>query len=120
MDFGTYQFPAREQRHVQYRYADEVLYAIGTYLLSIEPPKNPSPPPPDLVARGREVFRRERCEVCHPAPNYTTGGLTPAAGYTPPPDHPNLSDVFNRSAGTATRLSVHPITRKAGVTLCSE
>ena len=47
------------QRKVRYRYADEVLYAIGVYLLSLEPPKNPNPPPGDLVTRGEQIFRRE-------------------------------------------------------------
>jgi hypothetical protein len=88
MDFGTHRFLSDTQRRVAYRFADEVLYAIGVYLLSLEPPRNPSPPPADLVARGQAIFRREECETCHPAPAYTTGKLTLADGYEPPRDHP--------------------------------
>jgi hypothetical protein len=73
MDFGTHHFLSDSQRRVGYRFADEVLYAIGVYLLSLEPPRNPNPPPADLVARGQAIFRREKCETCHPAPDYTTG-----------------------------------------------
>ena len=69
MDFGSHRLLTDEQRRVRFRYADEVLYAIGMYLMSLEPPKNPNPPPPELVARGQEVFRREDCVTCHPAPN---------------------------------------------------
>ena len=36
--------------------ADEVLYAIGVYLLSLQPPKYPNHPPADLVARGQAIF----------------------------------------------------------------
>ncbi len=88
------------QRQVKYRYADEVLYAIGVYVLSLEPPENPNPPRADLVKRGAQVFRREKCGACHPAPNYTPGELTPALGFTVPFDHPTFSDVRDRSVGT--------------------
>jgi hypothetical protein len=80
MTFGTHRMLTATQRNVRYRYADEVLYAIGVYLLSLEPPKNPNPPPGDLVTRGEQIFRREKCGTCHPAPDYTTGELTPALG----------------------------------------
>ena len=80
MDFGTHRFLSDSQRRVAYRFADEVLYAIGVYLLSLEPAKNPNPPPADLVARGQAIFRREKCESCHPPPDYTTGKLTLASG----------------------------------------
>ena len=33
MDFGTHRFLTDTQRRVAYRFADEVLYAIGVYLL---------------------------------------------------------------------------------------
>jgi len=110
MDFGPHRFLTDEQRHVDYRYADEVLYAIGSYLLSLEPPKNPNPPAADLVARGKEVFRREKCGSCHPAPNYTTGELTPVDGFEPSVRHPNFSDIRDRSVGTDSGLALR--TRK--------
>jgi hypothetical protein len=106
MDFGPHRFRADADRRVMYRYADEVLYAIGVYLLSLEPPMNPDPPPVDLVARGEAVFRREQCSSCHPAPDYTTGELTPVDGFKPPLDHPNFGDVHHRSVGTEPGLAL--------------
>jgi hypothetical protein len=88
----------------------EVLYAIGAYLLSLTPPKNPNPPPADLVNRGEQVFRREKCGSCHPKPNYTTGELTPATGFDVPFGRPNVGDVRDRSVGTDPGLALR--TRK--------
>jgi len=110
MTFGTHRMLTDAQRKVKYRYADEVLYAIGVYLLSLEPPKNPNPPPGDLVARGEQIFRREKCGTCHPAPDYTTGELTPALGFEVPVDHPNVADVRDHSVGTEPGLALR--TRK--------
>ena len=110
MTFGTHRMQTDAQRKVKYRYADEVLYAIGVYLLSLEPPKNPNPPPPDLVARGEQIFRREKCGACHPAPDYTTGELTPALGFDVPINHPNFGDVRDPSVGTEPGLALR--TRK--------
>ena len=110
MQFGEHRMLTDEQRRVKFRYADEVLYAIGSYLMSLEPPKNRNPPPGDLVERGSEVFRRERCGACHPAPNYTTGELTPALDFKVPLNHPNLRDIRDRSVGTDPGLALR--TRK--------
>jgi hypothetical protein len=41
MEFRPYKILTPEQRRLRFRYADEVLYAIGMYLLSLNPPKNP-------------------------------------------------------------------------------
>ena len=110
MTFGTHRMLTDAQRKVRYRYADEVLYAIGVYLLSLEPPKNPNPPRADLVTRGEQVFRREKCGTCHPAPDYTTGELTPALGFEVPVDHPNFAEVRDQSVGTEPGLALR--TRK--------
>jgi mono/diheme cytochrome c family protein len=110
MEFGSYKILTPEQRRISFRYADEVLYAIGLYLMSLEPARNPNPPPPDLVDRGREVFARETCVQCHIPPNYTSGKLTLAQGFTPPADHPNKSDIANLSVGTDSGLATR--TRK--------
>jgi mono/diheme cytochrome c family protein len=110
MDFGDYHILEPQQRRVPMRYADEVLYAIGVYLLSLEPPKNPSPAPAALIERGRRIFVRETCVGCHVPPNFTSGKLTLAQGFTPPPDHPNRADILNRSVGTDPGLALH--TRK--------
>jgi hypothetical protein len=106
MDFGSHRFLSDSQRRVAYRFADEVLYAIGVYLLSLEPPKNPNPPPADLVARGQAIFRREKCESCHPPPDYTTGKLTLAEGYEPPRNHPFWNDIRRVSIGTDPGLAL--------------
>ncbi len=106
MTFGTHRMLTDAQRTVKYRYADEVLYAMGVYLLSLEPPTNPNPPPADLVARGKQIFRREKCGACHPAPRYTTGELTPALGFDVPIHHPNFGDVRDRSVGTDPGLAL--------------
>jgi hypothetical protein len=100
LDFGPHRMLTDAQRRVRFRYADEVLYAIGKYLLSLDPPKNPNPAPPDVVARGEQVFAREECGACHAPPNYTTGKLTLAHGWTPPANHPNRADIMMRSIGT--------------------
>ena len=106
MDFGTHRFLSDSQRRVQYRFADDVLYAIGVYLLSLEPPQNPNPPPADLVARGQAIFRREKCESCHPPPDYTTGKLTLAEGYEPPRNHPFWNDIHQVTVGTNPGLAL--------------
>jgi hypothetical protein len=106
MDFGSHRFRTDAQRRVLYRYADEVLYAIGVYLLSLEAPNNPKPPPADFIARGKKIFEREKCGVCHPAPSYTTGELTLAHGFEPPSDHPNRKDIRELSVGTDPGLAL--------------
>jgi hypothetical protein len=86
MEFGEHHMLNDEQRRVKFRYADEVLYAIGSYVMSLDPPNNPNPPPRSFVERGKTVFRREKCDACHPAPNYTTGQLTLALKFKVPSD----------------------------------
>jgi hypothetical protein len=100
MDFGPHRMLTDEQRKVRFRYADEVLYAIGMYLMSLEPPKNPNPAPRETVTRGEGIFRREGCASCHVPPAYTSGKLTLAQGWKPPPNHPNRDDIVNVSVGT--------------------
>jgi hypothetical protein len=100
MEFGPHQILTDEQRRLRFRYADETLYAIGLYLMSLEPRKNPNPGPVELTTRGRTIFEREKCTTCHPAPHYTTGRLTIASGWKPPVDHPNRADIVARTVGT--------------------
>jgi hypothetical protein len=106
MEFGGYKILEPEQRRVFFRFADEVLYAIGMYLMALEPRKNADVAPPALVARGREIFTRETCIRCHVPPDYTSGKLTLAQGFTPPADHPNRSDIVNTSVGTDPGLAM--------------
>lgn len=100
MDFGPHRILTDAQRRVRYHFADEVLYAIGVYLLSLDPPANPNRPPADLIARGERIFQGEECATCHAPPAYTTGRLTTAAGFIVPPDHPNRADIARVSVET--------------------
>ena len=100
MDFGPHRILTDEQRRVRFHYADEVLYAIGVYLMSLEPPRNPNLAPSDVMASGEQVFRREGCARCHQPPAYTTGQLTVADGFSPPENHPNRDDIERISVGT--------------------
>jgi hypothetical protein len=100
MEFGPHRILTDAQRRVRFRYTDEVLYAIGIYLMSLEPPKNPDVAPGDVLARGETIFRREGCVGCHAAPKYTNGKLSLAEGFTPPANHPNREDIIARTVGT--------------------
>jgi hypothetical protein len=110
MEFGSHRILSKEQRQLRFRYADEALYAIGVYLLSLEPPQNPSPAPRELIDRGEQVFTREGCTECHAPPAYTSGLLTPARGWKPAASHPNIADVNSKSLGTDPGLALR--TRK--------
>jgi hypothetical protein len=74
--------------------------------MSLEAPKNPDVAPSAVVARGREIFTRATCVNCHVPPNYTSGKLTLAQGFTPPADHPNQADIVNISVGTDPGLAL--------------
>lgn len=91
------------------RYSDEQLYALGRYLYSLEPPRNPHPLNA-AAARGRRVFSREGCDACHTAPLYTSNTLTPALGFTVPAEHLTRYRIINRSVGTDPELAMR--TRK--------
>jgi hypothetical protein len=106
LEFGEHQMLKPEQRGVRYRYADEVLYAIGMYVMSLEPPANPNPPPPNVVVRGRRVFEAEGCHQCHAPPDSTTGGLTLALGFDAPRDHPYAEDILRRTVQTDPGLAL--------------
>ena len=110
LDFGPHRILTDQQRRVRFRYADEALYAIGVYLLSLEPPRNPAVAPREVLARGEGLFRREGCVNCHTPPAYTNGKLTPAEGWHAPPDHPNVDDILPLSVGTDPGLALR--TRK--------
>jgi hypothetical protein len=69
MDFGPHRILTESQRHIRFRYADEVLYAIRIYLMSLEPPKNPNPAKADVLARRERVFQREGRVNCRAPPN---------------------------------------------------
>jgi hypothetical protein len=106
MDFGPHRMLTDEQRHVAFRYADETLYAIAVYLMSLEPPQNPNPVPEPLLEFGRRIFNDQGCANCHTPPNYTNAKLTLAQGYEPPDGHPNRDDILGVSAGTDAGLAL--------------
>ena len=106
MDFGAHRILTDDQRRLRFRYADEVLYAIGMFLMSLEPPTNPAPAPAETLARGEQVFRREGCVTCHVPPTYTSGKLTLALDWKPPADHPNREDIVPVSVGTDPGLAL--------------
>ena len=91
------------------RYGDEQLYALVKYLYSLKPPPNPNRANRE-TARGRQIFSREGCNVCHTAPLYTSNTLTPAPGFTVPAEHLTRYGIINRSVGTDPSLATR--TRK--------
>lgn len=99
-DFQTLPDPA-----TQLRYSDEQLYALALYLYSLEAPPNPNPFDA-LAKRGEEVFQVEGCASCHTPPLYTNNQLTPADGFTVPPDHHQKYDILTESLGTDPRLTL--------------
>lgn len=59
------------------RLSDAQLYALALYIYSLKPPPNPNRP--DKVSkRGQQIFEREGCGGCHPAPFYTDNKLVEA------------------------------------------
>jgi hypothetical protein len=110
LDFGPHRILTDAQRHLRFRYADELLYAMGVYLMSLEPPRNPDVAPNAVLERGGQVFRREGCLNCHTPPDYTNGRLTLAEGWQAPSDHPNRDDIVPLSVGTDPGLALR--TRK--------
>jgi hypothetical protein len=77
--------PLPKEHRSRSRYSDEQLYALALYVDSLEPPPNPNRKSA-LTRRGEQVFEREQCGLCHPAPLYTSNELTPAAGFRTPAD----------------------------------
>ena len=91
------------------RYSDEQLYALGRYLYSLEPPPNPNRASA-TTERGRRLFAREGCDVCHTAPLYTSNKLTPVSGFSIPDEHRKRYGIIDRSVGTDPELALR--TRK--------
>jgi hypothetical protein len=91
------------------RYSDEQLYALARYLYALKPPNNPNRENA-TTDRGRRVFARVGCGNCHTPPLYTSNKLTPAAGFTVPPEHLRRYGIINRSVGTDPELALR--TRK--------
>ncbi|MDX1981522.1 MAG: hypothetical protein SFV51_14740 [Bryobacteraceae bacterium] len=91
--------PGRPLRPDVRRLSDAHLYALGLYIYSLQPPKNPNPFNA-AAAQGQKIFAREGCTGCHPAPLYTNNKLTPAPGFRGPEEHKHAYDVLPVSVGT--------------------
>ena len=87
------------------RYSDEQLYALALYIYSLQPPPNPNKFDA-LVARGQQVFAAEGCARCHTPPLYTNNRLTPAEGFTPPPDQLKEFEILPVSLHTDPELAL--------------
>jgi len=87
---GPHQFFTERQRKLDHRFSDEALYALGKFVYSLDPP--PSPHKFDAAARrGKKVFDREGCAMCHTPPLFTNNMLIPVDGFTPPKDDPTTA-----------------------------
>jgi mono/diheme cytochrome c family protein len=104
-DFGSHRMLTDKGRRIAYRFPDEIMFALAQYIYSLEPPENPNLADPRATA-GKQVFDREGCGTCHTPPLYTNNKLTPAAGFTPPPDHPLRDDILPLSVGTDPNLAL--------------
>lgn len=91
------------------RYSDAQLYALASYIYSLQPPANPNAGDP-LAAKGKAVFEKARCGSCHTAPLYTNNKLIPVDGFVPPAEHRARFAIASRRVGTDPRYALQ--TRK--------
>jgi len=103
--FALDQYPGEPalQNSPSNRYSDAQLYALSLYLYSLQPPPNPNRLD-TLAARGKGVFKRERCATCHTPPLYTNDKLMPAGDFEPPAHRG--SDVLDIRIGTDARYAL--------------
>ncbi len=90
-------------------YSDEQLYALATYLYSLQAPENPNHWNA-AAAKGKRIFERERCARCHTPPFYTNNRLVPVEGFAVPSDHRQRFDISEERVGTDPRFALE--TRK--------
>jgi hypothetical protein len=103
--FGPHQMLTPAQRKIPYRHTDDLAFALGKYLFSLEPARNPEAPDPRVQA-GSRIFTNEGCAGCHTPPLYTNNKLTPVKGFTPAAEHPNRADILPISVGTDPNLAL--------------
>ncbi|MGA9767782.1 MAG: hypothetical protein WBV94_01980 [Blastocatellia bacterium] len=87
------------------RYSDDQLYALALYLYALQPPPNPNKFDA-LAARGKEIFERQKCAACHPAPLYSNNMLTPVDGFKVPEEHLKQFNILPISVGTDPNLAL--------------
>ncbi len=92
------------------RFSDEQLYALAKYIYALTPPANPNLPRTTEqrghVARGKKVFERLNCGLCHRPPLYTNNRLTPVAGFEVPSAHLTTYAVTELALGTDPGLTL--------------
>lgn len=98
-DFGPHQMLSDAQRKIPVHAPDELLYAMALYIESLQAPPNPNPVNAQSEA-GKKVFAQQGCSGCHSGPNYTSGKLTLANGFTPSKDLLTQYDIMPISVGT--------------------
>lgn len=108
---GNYRFQSTAERRLRGRPPDEAMFALGTYLYSLEPPPNPNPFD-DLAKSGQRVFTETGCAACHTPPLYTNNKLIPVEGFRPSLNDPATRslDIMKRRVGTDPGLALR--TRK--------
>jgi hypothetical protein len=98
--------PLFSPKSIRPRYSDASLYALSLYLYSLKPPPNPNKFTA-LAARGKKIFEREGCSVCHAPPLYTNNRLTPVEGFKVPEEHWKKYDVMRVVVGTDPGLALN-------------
>jgi hypothetical protein len=78
------------------------------YIYSLQPPPNLNQFD-ETAARGRKIFEREGCELCHTPPLYTNNKLTLAGDFQPPADHLQKYDILEIRVGTDPRSAIQPM-----------
>ena len=89
------------------RFSDEQLFALAKFIYSLKSPKNPTVYPEALLKKGEAIFKKQGCITCHTPPLYSNNKLTPVDGFTPPADHFDKYDIFDRSVGTDPALTLY-------------
>ena len=108
-DFGPHHVLSEDAKKIQARLPDEALFALASYIYSLQPPTNPNRFD-DKAEAGKKLFTREGCTTCHTPPLYTSNKLTLAKGFKPPTDAPATLDILPISVGTDPGLALN--TRK--------
>ena len=90
------------------RYSDAQLFALVQYLYALQPPPNPNRQSASTRS-GEQIFQREKCASCHPAPLYSNNKLVLAPGFVMPGDHLARADVLGVSVGTDPGLATQTL-----------
>jgi hypothetical protein len=78
---------------------------LALWIYSLKPPPNPNRLDA-IAAKGKQVFERERCGMCHTPPLYTNNKLTPVKGFKVREEHRQRYDILPVSVGTDPDLAL--------------